>query len=1698
MPVHLFKSLLSNFMQRSGGTISSLHEWRSRLLDGVLRGIFALWLIALAVGINNVLVEYRESGHLLENSFTTALLTIFFYLAVTALFTFITLKRAIKFELRAGLLLFILYALGTVSMVLTSFSGDGRIFFFSLIILSVVFFDLRYSLTTFVFVFLTLLVIGYLQVSGILTVPLEWQANAALPGAWISGGIVLLFMSIAALISITYLLQAFEGSLVKAREALEREQRLGQILRTVSSINQLIFRAKDSQILLNETCEQLVLARGYSFAWIGLLQPDGLSLHLAAHAGDTVNLEEFKRRLTLDEGLVCAAEAIRSRSFFLADPSAGVDPCLGCPRREKYPNRTGVSLSIQRPDRVFGVLTVDHDSPNTIFDQQEISLLRELADDLAYALEHIEASNRLNLYVRYQALLNEVTQTALEAFDLDSLLREFIRKLEKALNADGYFFALWDEARQIPAKYIYSERFNEVFSKTPGFTPNDKIFSRSILEEGRVLAVTDVLDSPFIDPGMARMFNVHSALGLPLNAGGHRIGALILGYQERHVFAAEEVELAQQAAAQFALAILKVKLNDEMRLKAAELETIFAAAQDMASSLLDPSDLLAKLARHMTDALGVTSTNITSIDLASDTMQVMAEYWNAEAAPAEVHSDLGRIYPNGDYATIMRSMIAGQAVILHEDSPDMTPIEQAQFAEYQVKSMMFVPIMSRAKLLGTVEIWESRRQREYTQSEVRLALAMAGHAATIIENSTLFSLTRRREIELGAMLTIARAVSSSLQLSDVLKQAATTLARLMRVDFCSLSDYLPGQEKIVTTALFSAEEDVSGAGDLGVEFSLADYPATHRVLLTGEPLLTRLDDPHADPAELQQLRRDGMFSSLLIPLRLRGQSLGLAELFCSNPQRIFQPEELQFARGLADQVAVAIDNARLYEHSEEREARFRALIENSTEGIAILDANGYIRYLAPSERQLTGYAAEEMLGVSIYKFIHPDDQPRMKEIFWEGVATPGAVRSAQFDFHHKNGQWRTFEIVGQNLLHDPHIAGVVVNFRDITERNAVERAMQESEERYRMIFQSAGVPIWEDDYSALIESIEALKKQGVSDFERYLKDNPDFVNRAAQLVEITDTNMAVLDMMEAGSKAELLGSLHDILKKNPTDTFSLDILALAQGKRHFEHESYLHTLKGRRRDVWISVTFPEWDTGNKRVLVTTLDITERKRAERELRDNEARLEGIINTALNAIITIDQDHRIVLFNPYAEKIFGCTAGFALGKSLDMFVPERHRRFHRGSIEKFGETNISNRNHGQTDNLYGLRANGDEFPMEAYVSQQEIGNRKFFTVILRDVTERKRAEEDLRRHAFELETLAAASYALRAAQNGGEMIPILAHHALRAVNGDYASFFLLDESSNEFVSRGWYSLDSAGAVSLPDESILRHEKGAGITGRVAETGEIYTTLDIQKDPVVLFLAEERKRLKDVHGGISLPLHNPEKTIGVMHVWCLQPRIFTDTEIRLLTALAETAGNAIHRANLFEKTQKHAEELAQAYDNTLAGWARALELRDELTEGHTRRVTELTLKLAKAMGVSESELVNIRRGAILHDIGKMGIPDSILNKPGPLSAQEQRIMRMHPQYAYEMLSFIPFLQPALDIPYCHHEWWNGKGYPRGLKSGEIPLAARIFAVVDVWDALTSNRPYRSAWSRESVLKYIKDGSGMQFDPTVAEAFLRLIKKR
>lgn len=247
--------------------------------------------------------------------------------------------------------------------------------------------------------------------------------------------------------------------------------------------------------------------------------------------------------------------------------------------------------------------------------------------------------------------------------------------------------------------------------------------------------------------------------------------------------------------------------------------------------------------------------------------------------------------------------------------------------------------------------------------------------------------------------------------------------------------------------------------------------------------------------------------------------------------------------------------------------------------------------------------------------------------------------------------------------------------------------------------------------------------------------------------------------------------------------------------------------------------------------------------------------------------------------------------------------------------------------------------------------------------------------------------------------------------------------------------------------------------------------------------------------VTGGAT-PLIAKGEVRGVLEVYGRERLTPGRDWLDFLEALAGQAAIAIESAAAFEDLQAVNTDLRLAQEATIEGWSRAMDLRDHETEGHTLRVTDMTLQLARAAGTSEPELVHVRRGALLHDIGKLGVPDHVLFKPGPLTDDEWALMRKHPDYAYEMLLPISYLRPALDIPYCHHERWDGSGYPRGLRGEAIPRAARLFAVVDVWDALRSDRPYRGAWPEERVLDHIRSRAGSDFDPEAVEMFLEVVR--
>jgi PAS domain S-box-containing protein len=473
---------------------------------------------------------------------------------------------------------------------------------------------------------------------------------------------------------------------------------------------------------------------------------------------------------------------------------------------------------------------------------------------------------------------------------------------------------------------------------------------------------------------------------------------------------------------------------------------------------------------------------------------------------------------------------------------------------------------------------------------------------------------------------------------------------------------------------------------------------------------------------------------------------------------------------------------------------------------------------------------------------------------------------------------------------------------------------------------------------------------------------------------------------------------------------------------------------------------------------------------------------IIRTMSDALVVLDTEGVIRLANHAATALFGCQEKDLMDKPVTLAIGGPLFSCPAAKLVELGATN--------NYEMPYHRPEGDMLTLSISISvmRNKRDEPVAIVCIVRDITERKQFQERIQHQLQRLAALRNVDMAISASHDLRVTLNVILDQVTSQLRVDAAAVLLLD----------------------PHTQILEHAAGCGfrfdsITHSHVRVGESYAgraaaqrrTLHI---PDITATSDLHSSLQlvgeDFIAYYAVPLLVKGHVKGVLEIFHRAPLDPQPEWVDFVEALAGQAAIAIESASMFNDLQITNAELALAYDTTLEGWSRALDLRDNETEGHTRRVTEMSVRLARAFGMSEAELVQVRRGALLHDIGKMGIPDSILLKPGPLTEQEWEIMRMHPVYAYELLSPISFLRPALDIPYCHHEKWDGTGYPRGLKGEEIPKAARVFAVIDVWDALRSNRPYRAAWPESKVREHIRSLSGTHFDPVVVEAFLKTVE--
>ncbi len=473
------------------------------------------------------------------------------------------------------------------------------------------------------------------------------------------------------------------------------------------------------------------------------------------------------------------------------------------------------------------------------------------------------------------------------------------------------------------------------------------------------------------------------------------------------------------------------------------------------------------------------------------------------------------------------------------------------------------------------------------------------------------------------------------------------------------------------------------------------------------------------------------------------------------------------------------------------------------------------------------------------------------------------------------------------------------------------------------------------------------------------------------------------------------------------------------------------------------------------------------------------LDAIFQAFPDLLFTLDAEGVILDYKAgkAVSTIFAPPAAFK-GQRVEDVLPAE---FSKNLIHALHESAAS---HEPTSFEYSFNQAGIQRWFEAKLVPAAEGQ---VVVVVRDATRHRQAEEKIESQLKRMSSLRAIDLAISSSLDLNLALSVILSQVTAQLVVDAADILLLNpQNLLEFAAGLGFRTDALLHTKLPI--------GESFAGMAALSQKPISVTDLQRGKTG-FLRSPKFAEEGFHSYYGLPLIAKGRVSGVLEIFHRTP-LNPDNDWReFMETLAGEAAIAVENARLLRELQRTNFELTLAYNTTIDGWSRALDLRDRDTEGHTQRVTDMAVKLARRIGFNEADLIHVQRGAVLHDIGKMAIPDSILLKPGPLTPEEWDVIRQHPRYAQELLSPITYLGAATSIPHYHHEKWDGSGYPDGLKGDQIPLPARLFAVVDVYDALISRRPYRKAWQKDRAMEYIREQSGKHFEPALAAEFLRMI---
>ncbi len=908
--------------------------------------------------------------------------------------------------------------------------------------------------------------------------------------------------------------------------------------------------------------------------------------------------------------------------------------------------------------------------------------------------------------------------------------------------------------------------------------------------------------------------------------------------------------------------------------------------------------------------------------------------------------------------------------------------------------------------------------------------------------------------------------------------------------------------------------------------------------LLGYPDLPTLQQRRVDELYVQPERRaelQGMLAqqNLVRNVELELRRLDESTIWVLDTMQAVQDEQQQ-VRYFEGSLLDITERKRAELALAESEERYRRLVELSPDGIAIHQNNVILFVNQAGARLIGAQRAEELVGRSLLDFVHPTSQPLVRERVKRMLAGETDLQPTEEVFVRLDGTTIDVEVASVPFLLQGTTAIQVV-VRDISGRKQAAEALKQRNRELtvlnRIISEAASNPrplaVLESTCRELGRAFEVPQVAAavLDKNQRILRVIAEFVNEGypsgLHQTIIVEGNAATEYVLEhkvplAVTDAQQdprLASAHELMRWRGTQSLLLVPLVLRNRVLGTIGIDSTERREWQEEEVKLA----------QHAAAAVAQVIESSRLFRRIQRQAAELAALTEVSLALRFAITHEEMVPLILGQVQKRLRAE-GMALalrepatgklvikmargqwpkalgaGAALTDAVSQRVL----ATSEPFKSTALSESDAG--DLPYGLtpRLAATCIPLIAnqlaigvlwVLRRTPLGSRQFRLLgAIADITasalHRATLYEESERRVEHLAALRRIDMALTGSVDLQVTSTVLLTEVMSQLKVDAAQLLRLNpnlQTLEPITSQGFRT------------AALRHTHlrvGEGYAGRAAlerqliEIPNLRATLgDLGRSPR---LPEE-----GFVGYYATPLISKGQVKGVLELFTRSPHTPSGEWYDFLDTLAGQAALAFDSAAMFNDLQQSNLELRLAYDATIEGWSRALDLRDHETEGHSQRVTEMTMHLGIAMGISNEQLVHMRWGALLHDIGKMGVPDHILRKPGVLTEEEWTVMRLHPVYAYNLLSSITFLREALDIPYCHHEKWNGKGYPRGLRGEQIPLVARIFAVVDVWDALISHRPYRAAWPTERALALIKEEAGHHFDPTVVKHFVAMLE--